>query len=100
MNPIIANLLSFKDLSDDIKLVAQSCGLEIARALIASCQDIQVHVPRQENIAEVVRRSIRTRTGDRSPIDSEIKAMAIELWNKYQIGQPHWVAPTGNPVIP
>ena len=79
MNQKIADFLSFEDLSDDMKLVAQTCGLEVARSLIANCPGIQVYVPRPENIPEVVRRFINARTGGRQPSDSELKAMAIEL---------------------
>ncbi len=75
----LADHVSFEDLTDDMKLVAQSCGLEIARALIANCPGIQLYVPRPENMTQVMRRYVRSRIGERAPTDAEIKAIAIEL---------------------
>lgn len=79
MNNKLADYVSFEDLSDDMKLVAQSCGLEVARALLCNCPGIQLYVPRPENMTEVMRRYVRSRIGERPPTDAEIKAIAVEL---------------------
>lgn len=79
MNNKLADHVSFEDLTDDMKLVAQSCGLEVARSLICNCPGIQLYVPRPENMSEVMRRYVRARIGERLPTDAELKAIAIEL---------------------
>jgi hypothetical protein len=71
--------ISFDDLSDDMKLVAQSCRLEVARSLIVNCPGIQIYVPRPESMMGILRRNVNTRLEGREPSELDLKQIALEL---------------------
>lgn len=77
--PQLTDLISIDDLSADMRLIAQSCGLETAKKLIANCPGIQIYIPRPEHVEGLVKKLIVSRYGDRDLSDSEIKALAVEL---------------------
>lgn len=79
MTTSLTDHISFDDLSDDMKLVAQSCGLEVARSLIANCPGIQVYIPRPEHMNDTMRRFIIDRLKGRVATEQEVKALAVEL---------------------
>jgi len=71
--------LAIDDLSDDMKLIAQSCGLDVARSLMEKCPGVQIYIPRSEHIEALILREMHRRYGARKLTASEIKAMSIEL---------------------
>ena len=79
MPPTLTDHISFEDLSDDMKLVAQACGLEVARSLIANCPGIQLYIQRPEHMNDTLRRYIAEWLNGRRATEQEVKALAVLL---------------------
>jgi Mor family transcriptional regulator len=75
----LTDLIAFEDLSPDMRLVAESCGMDVAITLIRNCPGISIYVPRADKMTALVRRYIQQRYEGRSIGEAEIKQLAIEL---------------------
>lgn len=79
MEARLVDVVSIDDLSEDMKMIAELCGMETAKALLQYCSGVQVYIPRLERIPGVMRKLIRERYGERPLTESEIKALAVEM---------------------
>lgn len=71
--------ITIDDLTDDMKLIADSCGIEVARSLIANCPGLQIYIPRPEHMKGLVQKYMMERYSGKRISEREIKELSVEL---------------------
>lgn len=51
--------VEIEDLTDDLKLVANACGIETVRNLLRNCAGISIYVPKLARLDKFIRRYIK-----------------------------------------
>lgn len=78
MQTTICDYIDFEDLNDDMKLVAQTCGLHVAISLIKNCPGVYVYVPRPEHTKTLFEKYIRNQFPNGVNTEMEIKRISID----------------------
>ena len=66
--------IRYEDLPEEFKLVADSCGMEVAKTLINELGGIRISIPMAKSIRTAVKRLVLARSGT-----VPLKKIAIEL---------------------
>jgi hypothetical protein len=66
--------IQYEDLTEDFKLVADTCGIETARTLIIELGGIRLDIPTAKSLRESIKRYINNRSES-----VPIKKIALEL---------------------
>jgi len=79
MSQRLAELVELEDLTGDLRLIADNCGIDVARALLAGCSGVTLYIPSPSKMDEVMKRYIDKRLGRAPRGELEIKTLAVEL---------------------
>ena len=79
MSKRLVDLIEQDDLTGDLKLIADSCGMDVVRALLDSCSGVTFYIPNPSAMGNVVKRYIDQRFGRAPRGELEIKSLAVEL---------------------
>lgn len=69
----IYSKIEIEDLTEDLKLVAQACGIETVRTLLRFCAGLSIYVPKIARLDRFIVRYIRENS------DKNFKLIASEL---------------------
>lgn len=57
MNSIFSEII-YEDLNDDLKLIADSCGMDTVRKLLQYCNGLSIYIPKVSRIHSFIARYI------------------------------------------
>ena len=80
MSNRIVELVQPEDLTGDLKLICDTCGIDVVRSLLGNCAGVNIYIPSPKSMPDVLRRYVDERFGGRPPQgDLEFKLLAVEL---------------------
>jgi hypothetical protein len=60
----LTDLITDKNLSPDMQLVADVCGIEVVRTLMAKLPGLRIYIPHPSRVTSIVRQYIHQRSRD------------------------------------
>lgn len=56
----IKEFIEIEDLSADMQVVAEACGIEVARILVEKCASLRIHIPKFANLRTSVVKAVES----------------------------------------
>lgn len=76
----LVDLLQASDLSADMQIIAEQCGMDVVKSLMMNCGGVSFYVPKPERMAQVLQRFIVMFDQLGGKLDEKgIKVLAVRL---------------------